>query len=855
MAVDQLYKKLGFKPSEFQLEVAEAIGQGKSGLVTAPTGTGKTLAVWLPLAAELFGQKSTVSRVNDSKHVIKKLLWITPLRSLSRDLEKSLEKTKPLWSDLPERDLPGKVKRELEIQVRTGDVSSAIKAKQLKSPPVVLITTPESLQVLIATSAAQKYLGEIAAVVVDEWHDLWGGKRGALLELGLAFLRAQNPKLMIWGMSATLGEPELALDGLLGLGKDRTKAKSRINFETKDSDRVIINSNLAEELVFETIYPPEVESYSWAGHLGAKLTPQVAEIVSRHNTTIVFTNTRAQAELWKQQLAQALPDLANAIAVHHGSIDKGQRETLEAGLKGGQLRAVVATSSLDLGVDYGAVDAVIQIGSPKSLAKLVQRAGRAGHRPGAVSKMYLAPTNSLELIDFAALKRAYAEGQMETAPRVEKPLDVLTQFVVSLAAGPGLESESAFKFICTASTFGDLTRKEWDFCLEFANTGGKILANYSEFHRIQLESVQTKAPQTKNPVGRKFIVKDRRTLLQHKLAIGTIVSADTVKLQFQSGKTVGQVEDSFLSTIKPGESFWFAGKILELVRITRAGAVVRKSTAKRGITAVWGGSRMELSNLLSQQISELMDDYDRNPDFTLESYPDLRVARPLVDLQQQMSTLPTSKNLLVERSKSREGEHLFCFPLLGRRINLSLAALLAHELSQSREITFSLTANDYGFELLSDQKFSFESDFFASLNNASNLREAVFAAADGSALAKRRFYEVSQIAGLVFSGFPSEARRSKSVRMSSDLLFDVFKQYDPENLIYQQTLAETTDLDLNFVKLSSALATLSKRELITNHTKKFSPFAFPIFIERLRQQLSSESIEAKIAKLTSQQYR
>ncbi|MGB5977497.1 MAG: ligase-associated DNA damage response DEXH box helicase, partial [Cyclobacteriaceae bacterium] len=628
------FRKKNWKPFPFQRDVWKGFLADKSGLLNAPTGSGKTYALWVPCLLDYIRDNPDTYKTPKKNGL--QVLWITPLRALAKDIRLAMQH---LCFDL---EIPW------EVGLRTGDTSTAERQRQRKNAPECLITTPESMHLMLAQKDARKFFKGLKAVIVDEWHELLGTKRGVQIELALSRLRRFNDHpLKVWGVSATIGNLDQALDVLLGVDDI--------------SDRVVVRAKVNKKLKIESILPDEVEKFPWSGHLGIKLWGKVMPILEKSQTTLLFTNTRSQTEIWYQKLLDKHPELAGAMAMHHGSLDNSVRGWVEEALHEGKLQLVVCTSSLDLGVDFRPVETVIQVGSPKGVAKFMQRAGRSGHRPGAVSHIYFLPTHSLELIEAAALKEAVLTGQFESRKPLEKSIDVLVQYLVTLAVGEGYFPEDIYKEIRTTFSFRDLTEKEWNWALTFITTGGKSLGQYDEFQKVEI---------TEDGF---YKVVSRKTAMRHRLSMGTIVSDPVMKVKYIGGGFIGTIEEGFVSKLNRGDVFWFAGRSLEFVRIKELMVQVKKAKKPKGTIPSWAGGRMPLSSQMSRMIRKKLEDA-RN-----EHYDgiELKTIRPLLELQAKWSIIPTSKELLVENFRSREGFHLFFYPFEGRAVHEVLAALVA----------------------------------------------------------------------------------------------------------------------------------------------------------------------------------
>jgi len=793
-AVEAWFRARGWAPFPFQREVWAAMAQGRSGLLHATTGSGKTYAVWLGALARR--QPAAGLQV----------LWITPMRALAADTTRALQ--------LPLAELsPG-----WRVAQRTGDTPAAERARQDRRLPQALVTTPESLTLLLTRERAREDFAALHTVVVDEWHEMLGNKRGVQLQLALARLRRWQPRLVVWGLSATLGNLDEALRALL-------PARAA-------PPGVLVRGRIDKALVVDTLLPHEPGRFSWGGHLGTQMLLPVVQEIERSGTTLVFTNVRSQAESWYQLLLNARPDWAGSIALHHGSLDKSVRAWVEAGLKAGSLRAVVATSSLDLGVDFLPVERVLQIGSTKGVARLLQRAGRSGHQPGRASRVTLVPTNTLELVEAVAARRAALAGRVEAREPPDAPLDVLVQHLVSMALGGGFEADALYREVRSAHSYRKLARSAFDWALDFVVHGGSSLGAYPEYHRVVWQEGRYRVP-------------DRGIALRHRLQVGTIVADASMQVKWLSGGTLGSIEESFIARLKPGDCFVFGGRVLEYLRTRDMAAYVRKATAKRGIVPAWSGGRMPLSSELADATLAVLDGC-RQGDWL---DPELQSAQPMLQAQARLSKLPTPKTLLVERYRSREGHHLFLYPFAGRLVHLGLASLLAWRLARAQPNTFSLSVNDYGFELLGAGPIDDAPLRSHALFDESNLLHDVLASLNSGELAQRRFREIARVAGLVFSGYPGAPKSTRQLQASSSLFYEVFRKYDPGNRLLGQAEQEVLSDELELARLRAALKRMRRlcREAVDLAAP--SPFSLPLMVERFREQLTTEKLADRLARV------
>jgi ATP-dependent Lhr-like helicase len=788
----------GWQAFAFQREVWAAVSQGRSGLLHATTGSGKTYAVWLGMLGALL-QRHPPERTAQPLRV----LWLTPMRALAADTTRALAE--------PLHDLaPG-----WTLGQRTGDTPSAERARQDRRFPTVLVTTPESLSLMLSRDNARDELQGVQYVVCDEWHELIGSKRGVQVQLALARLRQYNPALVVWGLSATLGNLGEAMDVLCGPGAQ------------------LVQGRVDKALVIDTLIPPDPGKYSWAGHLGARMRDPVVQEIEKSGTTLVFTNVRSQAEIWYQLLLEQRPEWAGQIALHHGSLDKAAREWVEQGLKAGTLRAVVATSSLDLGVDFLPVKRVLQIGSAKGVARLLQRAGRSGHAPGRASRITLVPTNTMELIEACAARRAAQAGQIEKRTSPHKPLDVLVQHLVTVALGGGFTPDALYPELCSAYAYCDLTRAEFDWALAFCERGGTSLTAYPDYHRIRPDDQGI------------YRVPDRAVARRHRMSIGTIVSDASVQVKYLNGTRIGTMEEGFIARLRKGDCFFFAGRLLEFIRVQDMAAYVKRATKAKGTVAVWNGSKMALSTEMGEAVLALLHSAAQG-DF---SEPELQAARPMLQTQMQLSHLPTPHTLLVEQYKSREGWHLYIHPFAGRHVHLGLASLLAWRLARAQPNTFSISFNDHGFELLAAQAFDVAAVRDGSVFSTDNLLADVLASLNSTELAQRRFREIARVAGLVFSGYPGAPKSLRQVQASSSLFFEVFRKYDPANLLLTQAQQEVLSQELEIARLSDALDRLGKKTIDFVTLRHPSPLSLPLMVERFREKLTTEQLTERLDRI------
>jgi ATP-dependent Lhr-like helicase len=797
------FEKKGWRPFPFQIETWKACLEGSSGLLNAPTGSGKTYALFVGAALDFLSRP-------EAKKPGLKLIWITPIRALSRDIKNACE------ACAHEMGL------EWTVRIRTGDTSAAERSKQRKKAPDVLITTPESLHLLMASKGYVSYFSNLRYVVADEWHELMGSKRAVLLELALSRLKKISAP-RIWGISATIGNLNQAMEVLLGNDANMPGVR-------------FIRANVQKEIKVIPLIPDEIEKYPWAGHLGTKLAEAIIPVIEKSRTTLIFTNTRSQAEIWYQHLLAIKPDLAGLIAMHHGSISRELRDWVEEALHEEKLKCVVCTSSLDLGVDFRPVETIIQVGSPKGVARFIQRAGRSGHAPGQASVIYFLPTNALQLIECDALKRAIDRGDVEDRNPYIRSFDVLVQYLITLAVSEGFYPKEIYREIRSTFSFNSLSDEEWNWCLRFITRGGDALEAYDEFRKVEIMADGL------------FKVNNRGTAMRHRLSIGAIVSDAMLQVKFQSGGYLGSIEEWFISRLSPGDTFWFAGRPLELVRVKEMTVQVKISKKTKGAIPSWQGGRMPLSAMLSENLRFKINEAAQGK----RDSDELKAVKPILHTQARYSIVPRLNEFLIEKIVSREGCHVFMYPFEGRFVHEGMSSLLAYRLSLFKPITFSIAFNDYGFELLADQDIPIEDAVDSDIFSTDHLSSDISSSLNKSEMARRRFRDIAGISGLVFKGFPGKLQKEKHLQSSSQLFFDVFRDYDSTNLLFRQAYTEVMEFQIEEVRLRKALKRIQGQQILIRYPEKPTPFAFPILVDRLREKFSTEKLEDRIRKMKLQ---
>ncbi|WP_417429902.1 ligase-associated DNA damage response DEXH box helicase [Halpernia sp.] len=785
-----------FSPFEFQLKTWDKYNRGYSGMVISPTGFGKTFSVFLAIITDYLNNPK---QYKDGL----KLLWISPLRALAKDIAKTMT------------DAISEIGLDWTVGVRNGDTPLSEKAKQVKKMPDILLVTPETLHLLLAQKNHQRYFKNLKCVAVDEWHELLGSKRGVLVELGISRLFSYQKKLKIWGITATIGNLDEALEVLIPYDLKKTKIVAK---EKKKIDII-------------PVFPDEVEILPWAGHLGGKLVDKVVPIILESKTTIVFTNTRSQAEMWYQLLLSYYPDFAGQIAIHHSSIDKDLRIWIEENLSSGYLKAVVSTSSLDLGVDFKPVDTVIQVGSAKGVARFLQRAGRSGHSPFETSKVYFVPTHSLELIEVAALKEAVKQNVIEPRIPMVMTFDVLVQYLVTLAVGEGFEPVETFKQIKKTFAFSLITDEEWNSLLQFITVGGGAFKNYEEFHKVVIEDGIYK-------------VTSRRIAMLHRMNIGVIVSDAMMKVKFISGGYVGMIEEYFITKLNKDDKFILAGRVLEVVHIKEMTVYVKGGKGKARVPSYLGG-RLPMSSYLGQFLRLKLSD-----SLTAKtSEKELTFLHPLLVSQSERSLIPKKDEFLVESIHTREGYHLFMYPFEGRLIHEVMSALMAFRLSKFEQLSFSMAMNDYGFELFSAKEIPIDDGILAEILSKDNLIQDVLSSINATEMARRKFRDIAVISGMVIQTYPGQQKSNKSLQSSAGLAFNVLGDYNPENLLYKQAFTEVFNQQIDEARLYEAFERIENSKIILKFANAFTPLSFPIKVDSLRQSMSNEDLSDRIRRL------
>jgi len=801
------FQKQEWKPFPFQKESWSAFLDGKHGLLNAPTGSGKTYALWFPIVLNYI--KNNPDYKTKHKKGLK-AIWITPLRALSQEIKQSAER---ITQDL---------ETQMTVGIRTGDTSTKERAKMRTNMPDLLITTPESLQLLLSSKGYEKTFKDCSAIVVDEWHELLGTKRGVQMELGLSRLKTICKDLRIWGISATIGNLEQAREVLLGPSSPELE------------NSVLVKANLNKKITVKSIIPKEMETFPWRGHLGLHLLDQVVPIINNSKTTLLFTNTRSQCEIWFQKILEKYPEFAGEMAMHHGSINKETRLWVEQAIRNESLKAVVCTSSLDLGVDFAPVETVVQIGGPKGVARFLQRAGRSGHRPGKESVIYFLPTHAIELVEASAMQKAVLNSAVEDRIPYLNSFDVLIQYLTTLAVSDGFYPDEIYPEIKQTFCYQTLTEKQWQWLLNFLVMGSQSLKSYDEYKKVEVEE------------DGKFKVNSRAVAMRHRFQIGTIVGDATISVRYQKGGYIGSIEEYFISKLSPGDVFTFAGRNLEFIRIKGMAAHVRNSKKRTNKVPSWMGGRLSFSAKMSELLRQEL--YTAELEFSEQS-EEIQALLPMFNKQQEESIVPQPHQFLIETFKTRDGYHHMFYPFEGRAIHEGMSSLLAYRISLLSPITCSLAFNDYGFELLSDREIDIQEILDNNLFTPEYMLSDLQKSLNSNEMARRKFRDIAVISGMVFTGYPEKGVKMKHLQSSSELLFDVFRDFEDDNLLYQQAYTETFEHQLEEGRLRLALERIAQQDIVWKQCSQPTPLSFPIITDRLREKLSNEKLADRIQRM------
>jgi ATP-dependent Lhr-like helicase len=776
------FERRGWHPHAHQLEMMELDRRGQSALLIAPTGGGKTLAGFLPTLAELA----------ESPRAGLHTLYISPLKALAVDIHRNLE------LPIAEMQLP------ISSETRTGDTPQSKRQRQRRRPPNILLTTPESLALLLSYAEAPRMFSALARVVIDEVHALAGTKRGDQLSLGLARLQRLSPAARRIGLSATVAD-EIALRSWLApTGRDDDSAVRLVRGRSGASPRIgILNSS---------------ERMPWAGHMALFAMPDVYNAIRAHRTTLVFVNTRAQAELVFQALWR-LNDDNLPIALHHGSLSPEQRRKVEAAMARGALRAVVATSSLDLGVDWAAVDLVVQVGAPKGASRLIQRIGRANHRLDEPSEALLVPANRFEYLECRAALEAVRDNALDGDRPRPGGLDVLAQHVLGMACSAPFEADELYREITSAAPFASLSRAGFDDVLSFVATGGYALGNYERWRRLK-----------RGDDGR-HSVAGPAFARRYRMNIGTIVEEPMLRVRLRNGRTLGQVEEYFVEALVPGDTFLFAGELLRFEGIREMAAIVSRATGDMPKVPVYAGGRLPLTTQLADRVRALLAEPGRWHSLP----PDVR---EWLELQRRRSLLPGPSSLLVETFPRGGKEFLVAYCFEGRNAHQSLGMLLTRRMERLGLRPLGFVASDYVIAVWSLRP-AVHLDILFDQDMLGDDLEAWMAE---SSLLKRTFRNVAVIAGLIDRQHPGEEKSRRQITFNSDLIYDVLRKHEPNHVLLRATRADAAGGLTDIRRLADMLARIKGR-IVHRRLRRVSPLAVPAMLDIGREAVYGEAID------------
>ncbi len=793
------FERQGWTPFPFQLDAWGAYLARRSGVIAVATGSGKTYAALGGPLVELIARPPS-----DAERLA--ILYVSPLKALVRDVAQAIQK--------PLADL----RWPLDIAVRTGDTSQSVRRQLKIELPHILVTTPESLAILMTDQGWQNRMKGLRAVVLDEWHELLGSKRGSLLELTLARLRSVATEVRTWALSATIANLDVAAAVAVG-----------------SSEASIIRADILRRVLVQSILPESLTACPWFGYSGLRLLPDVLHSIDPDKSTLLFTNTRSHAERWYQAILDAKPEWMKTTALHHGSLDQEERGRVEADIKRGRLRLVVSTSSLDLGVDFPPVEDVIQIGSAKSVARAIQRAGRAYHRPGEDTRVRLCPTNVMEILEASAVREAIQDGVLEERVPRHKPLDVLVQFMLNSSFNEGFDSVELSALVRSTYSFRTVTDDEFTWALQFIRSGGSLAA-YSRFRKIEV-------------IDGRYRFASPSLAREHKMNIGTISSDSGVVVQMRGGKRLGMIDEAFLAKLRPGDVIQFAGRTVTFLQMRDMVAYVKPARQRHSVATVWTGTVFPLSMPLSRYLRRNVEHLLQAAQGATPRSPEVASLLPIARIQLAHSRIPAGRQTLVEVCRTAEGHHLFVYTWEGWSVNEGLGHLAAYRLARLRPNTIAVSATNHGFELLATEPPCSPEVVREALTALGDLEADIQGSLNYPELAKRAFRDIARVAGLVQQGVPSARKSARHLQMSSSLLFDVFRQYEPQHPLLAQAYREVRELQLDLDRLRAVMKRIADHEFLYVPITRLTPFAFSLYTERIRSRLSTEKFERRIARL------
>ncbi len=796
--LENFFKRRGIRPFPFQREAWRSFAEKKDLLVHYPTGMGKTYAATLGLISKLHLEPPPGGGPS--------LLYISPMKALITDIGKNLE------------ELISECELNIRLGIRSGDTSSYQRAKQKKNWPELLLTTPESLAILLTSDVFRDGLSHLQLIVVDEWHELMGQKRGVHLQLLLSQVFALHPQIQLIALSATLN--------------NISEAAENLQFSFRKQSIEFISSEAFTPPLITTILPNPLSDMPWSGHLGAPLVKPLAESLDFSISTIIFCNTRFQAERWHQLLCEIFVDKQHLLGTHHSSLDREERLAVEDGIRSGALKVVVSTSSLDLGVDFPEVERVYQVGSPKGVSRFLQRAGRSRHRPGERSEIFFVPTNAFQLFELAAIRLALEKRSFEGRPPISECYDLLAQHILSRTLKNPASWNELFHEVRATAAYREMSEKDFDEVIEFLQNGGEVLERYPLYQRLR-----------KTDEG--YLFEDSKQTRQHLLNVGTITARASMTLKFYRGGTLGQVEENSLSKLKKGEKFIFGGRTLSLERISGQTAYVKLAKSKKAKPFSWTGGNLPISSLLAEEMKEVFLKVTQGDLFC----PELDAASVIISAQLQRSAFPLKNKILIEFFRSREGDHLFVYPMAGRICHDLFASVLALRLSRLEDSSFAITTNDYGIELLTYHNYQPFQNMTTELFSPKNLEEDFREGLNFSELGQRAFRDIAQISGLTPKVSTRANKTVRNLQLSSSLLYEVFKKYSPNHFLYRQAHREVSYSLFDSERLRGVLEEIIRGPIEVHKCERPSPLAFPIMMDRLASMLSTENLKDRVERL------
>ena len=825
----------GWQARPHQLALAEASLAGESALLIAPTGGGKTLAGFLgslieisepfppPPAGEGDAQRTEGERAQlltapsaPSGHLPRRrgrigsrrpalhTLYISPLKALAVDVQRNL------MAPVSDMDLP------IRIEARTGDTPAHVRQRQRRNPPDILLTTPEQLALFIASDHAREFFADLKCVIVDEVHAMAASKRGDLLSLGLSTLAGWAPECRFIGLSATVKEPEELARWLMPDARI-IRAEGGVSAEVD----ILVSR----------------ERIPWSGHSGRFAVPEVYEAIKGANMALVFVNTRAQAEVMFQELWRANEDNL-PIALHHGSLARDQRVRVEAAMAAGQLKAVVCTSTLDLGIDWGEVDLVIQMGAPKGAARLIQRIGRANHRMDEASRAVLVPTNRFEVLECRAAEAAVEAGEIDGEGLRQGSLDVLAQYVMGRACGDGFELASLYDDIVRAAPYAEIDWETFERIVDFVASGGYALKTYDRFHRI-----------VRRPDGR-WVARTAQDAQQHRMNVGAIVEAVQLSVRLanfvgkvagapgekravRAGRKLGEIEEYFISTLVPGDTFLFAGEVLRLIGVEGLDVLAVRAVGEKPAIPSYNGGKFPLTTFLAERVRQMIHDPAQWAGLPAQ-------VREWFEVQVRRSSIPPPDHLLVETFPRGERHYMVCYPFEGRLAHQTLGMLLTRRLERMGARPLGFVASEYAMSVWAMEDMS-ELDM-GGLFHPDMMGDDLEAWLDESALMKRTFAHCAQISGLIARNLPGKEKNSRQVSFSSDLIYDVLRSHEPDHILLQAARQDAATGLLDVRRLSDMLVRIRGR-IDHNVLDHISPFAVPVMLEMGREPVFGASVQ------------